>query len=170
MKPLSLSGIHSTQRGMKLIANIACWSGRLYLEKNICWCIQFFTTSSVTKPASWRNLNILSWQNCCQHVKGWLSCPRDSWFLDWTSHQTSSDLQYLQYYIILECLWKGLCLRQTNISSVQYLTLPNMFHFLWRSHLPTLVISSQIFVVQYCTDNVSLFAALHSLNGLYKCM
>ena len=44
-----------------------------------------------------------------------------------------------------------------------------MFHFLWRSHLPTLVISSQIFV-QYCTDNVSLFAALHSLNGLYKCM
>ena len=44
-----------------------------------------------------------------------------------------------------------------------------MFHFLLRSYLPTLVISNQIFV-QYCSSNVSLFAALHSLNGLYKCM
>ena len=44
-----------------------------------------------------------------------------------------------------------------------------MFHFLLRSYLPTLVISNQIFV-QYCGSNVSLFAALQSLNGLYKCM
>ena len=68
-----------------------------------------------------------------------------------------------------------MCSWFTLFSSNKYYVATNtwhhqiMFHFLLRSYLPTLVISNQIFV-QYCSSNVSLFAALHSLNGLYKCM
>ena len=70
---------------------------------------------------------------------------------------------------------KGICPWFTLFTSNKYYVATNtwhhqiMFHFLLRSYLPTLVISNQIFV-QYCSSNVSLFAALHSLNGLYKCM